>query len=54
MVLQSELAFITYLKSQPDGGAQKLKEGLTWLSTYASLIIKVLDKTGIDNLLYED
>ena len=54
MVLKSELTLFMYLKSQPDGGAQKLKEGLSWLSTHASLINKVVDKTGINNMLYED
>ena len=58
MVLKSELTLIMYLKSQPDGGAQKLKEDLSWLSTHASQINKVLDKTGIgpalDNMLYDD
>ena len=54
IVLQSELLLINHLKSQPDGGAQKLKEGLSWLSTHASLINKVVDKTGINNLLYDD
>ena len=54
MVLKSELTLFMYLKSQPDGGAQKLKDGLSWLSTHASLINKVVDKTGINNLLYDD
>jgi len=54
MVLQSELALFTFLKSQPDGGAKKLQEGLTWLSTHASLIDKVVNKTGIDKVLFDD
>ena len=54
MVLKSELTLFMYLKSQPDGGAQKLKEGLNWLLAHESIINKVVDKTGINNLLYDD
>ena len=47
MVLKSELTLFMYLKSQPDGGAQKLKEGLTWVAS-------VLGKTGIDKVIFDD
>ena len=46
-VLQSELSLISYLKSQPDEGAQKLKEGLTWAAS-------VLGKTEIGKVLFDD
>ena len=46
-MLQSELSLISYLKSQPDGGAQKWKEGLTWVAS-------VFGKTEIDKVLFED
>ena len=54
MVFKSELTLFMYLKPQPDGGAQKLKEGLSWLLAHESIINKVVDKTGINNLLYDD
>ena len=54
MVLKSELTLFMYLKSQPDGGAQKLKEGLNWLLAHESVINKVVDKTGIDKILFDD
>ena len=47
IVLQSELALINHLKSHPDGGAQKVKEGLTWVAS-------VLGKTGIDKVIFGD
>ena len=47
IVLQSELSLISHLKSQPDGGVQKLKEGLTWVAS-------VLGKTGIDKVIFDD
>ena len=46
-MLQSELSLISHLKSQPDGGVQKLKEGLTWVAS-------VLGKTGIDKVIFDD
>ena len=33
IVLQSELSLISYLRSQPDGEVQKLKEGLIWVDS---------------------
>ena len=47
IVLQSELSLINHLESQPDGGVQKLKEGLTWVAS-------VLGKTGIDKVIFDD
>ena len=46
-MLQPELSLISHLKSQPDGGAQKLKEGLTWVAS-------VLGKTEIDKVIFDD
>jgi hypothetical protein len=47
IVLQSEVSLIKHLKSQPDGGVQQLKEGLTWVAS-------VLGKTGIDKVIFND